>query len=139
MYQLLNKVRNASYLTKKWLADIHTKHLISLTTTKIRRELKLGLRINLTTKETSPYQNRWKENCPSSPDLNNQPTRYKIHQIQNDKERRTVPIIPNKEAPVKNNKLVTKEEIETDDISSAKPGPDKRTTKENPDVPDNDG
>ena len=45
--------------------------------------------------------------------------------------------IPNKEAPVKDNKLVTKEEIETDD--KAKPGPDKRTTKENPDVPDNDG
>ena len=127
MYQLLNKVRNASYLTKKWLADIHTKHLISLTTTKIRRELKLGLRINLTTKETSPYQNRWKENCPSSPDLNNQPTRYKIHQIQ--KERRTVPIIPNKEAPIKDNKLVTKKEIETDDISSTNPGPDKEQPK----------
>ena len=72
-------------------------------------ELKLGLRIILTTKETSPYQNRgWKENCPSFPDLNNQPTRYKTHQIQNDKEWRTVPIIPNKEAPVKDNKIVTK-------------------------------
>ena len=103
-------------------------------------ELNLGLKIKFNNKkETSPYQNRWKENCPSSPDLNNQPTRYKIHQIQNDKERRTVPIIPHKEAPVKDNKLVTKMEIETDDISSAKPGPDKRTAKENPDVPDNDG
>ena len=128
MYQLLNKVHNASYLTKKWLADIHTKHLISLTTTKIRRELKLGLRINLTTKETSPYQNRWKENCPSSPDLNNQPTRYKIHQIQ--KERRTIPIIPNKEAPVKDNKLVTKEGIKTDDISLTKSGPEKNNQRE---------
>ena len=128
MYQLLNKVRNASYLTKKWLADIHTKHLISLTTTKIRRELKFGLRINLTTKETSPYQNRWKENCPSSPDLNNQPTRYKIHQIQ--KERRTIPIIPNKEAPVKDNKLVTKEGIKTDDISLTKSGPEKNNQRE---------
>ena len=56
-----------------------------------------------------------------------------IYQIQNlpdtkdnDKERRTVPIIPNKEPPVEDNKLVTKEEIETDDISSAKPGPDKK-------------
>ena len=77
-------------------------------------------------KRNKPLSNRWKENCPSSPDLNNQPTRYKVHQIQNDKERRTVPIIPNKEAPVKDNKLVTKEEIETDDISSAKPGPDKK-------------
>ena len=103
---------------------------------KIRRELKFGLRINLITKETSPYQNRWKENCPSSPDLNNQPTRYKIHQIQ--KERRTIPIIPNKEAPVKDNKLVTKEGIKTDDILLTKPGL-KRTTKENPDVPDNEG
>ena len=92
-------------------------------------ELKLGLRINLTTKEISPYQNRWKENCPSSPDLNNQPTRYKIHQIKNDKERRTVPIIPNKEAPVKDNKVVTKKEIETDDISSTNPGPDKEQPK----------
>ena len=91
-------------------------------------ELKLGLRIILTTKETSPYQNRWKENCPSSPDLNNQPTRYKIHQIQNDKEWRTVPTIPNKEAPIKDNKLITKRKIKTDDISSAKPA----QTKEQP-------
>ena len=43
-----------------------------------------------------------------------------------DKEQRTVPIIPNKEPPVEDNNLVTKEEIETNDISSAKPGPDKK-------------
>ena len=66
---------------------------------KIRRELKFGLRINLITKETSPYQNRWKENCPSSPDLNNQPTRYKIHQIQRSGE--LYQLYPIKKHPLK--------------------------------------
>ena len=101
-------------------------------------ELKLGLRIILTTKETSPYQNRWKENCPSSPGLNNQPTRYKIHQIQNDKEWRTVPIIPNKEAPVKDNKIVTKRKSKLMTYHQPTRAQTK-TTKENPDVPDNKG
>ena len=83
-------------------------------------ELKLGLRITLTTKETSPYQNRWRENCPSSPDLNNQTTdtkstRYKM-----------INCIPNKEAPVKKQQTSHRKGIETDDISSAKLGPDKK-------------
>ena len=65
-------------------------------------ELKLGLRINLTTKEMSPYQKMERElskfSGPQQP----------IYQIQNlpdtkdnDKEWRTVPIIPNKEPPLK--------------------------------------
>ena len=70
-----------------------------------------------------------------------------IYQIQNlpdtkdnDKEQRTVPIIPNKEPPVEDNNLVTKGETGTDNKSSAKPGQvEKEQTKENPDVPDNDG
>ena len=66
-----------------------------------------------------------------------QPT-YQIQNPPHTEERRTIPIIPNKEAPVKDNKLVTKEGIKTDDILLTKPGP-KRTTKENPDVPDNEG
>ena len=50
-----------------------------------------------------------------------------------DKEQRTVPIIPNKEPPVEDNNLFTKEEI-------SQTGPrQERTTKENPDVPVNDG
>ena len=43
-----------------------------------------------------------------------------------DKEQETVPIIPDKEPPIEDNNLVTKGEIETDNLSSAKPGPDKK-------------
>ena len=48
------------------------------------------------------------------------------YQIPNDKERRTVPIKPNKEAPVKKQQTSHRKGIKTDDISSAKLGPDKK-------------
>ena len=58
-----------------------------------------------------------------------QPT-YQIQNPPDTEERRTIPIIPNKEAPVKDNKLVTKEGIKTDDILLTKPGPEKNNQRE---------
>ena len=50
-------------------------------------------------KRNKPLSNRWKENCPSSPGLNNQPTRYKIHQIQRSGE--LYQLYPIKKHPLK--------------------------------------
>ena len=58
-----------------------------------------------------------------------QPT-YQIQNPPDTEERRTIPIIPNKEALVKDNKLVTKEGIKTDDILLTKPGPEKNNQRE---------
>ena len=57
-----------------------------------------------------------------------QPT-YQIQNSPDTEERRTIPIIPNKEALVKDNKLVTKEGIKTDDILLTKPGPEKNNQR----------
>ena len=108
MSRIPNKARNASYLNRKWLADIHTKRLNSLTTTKTRGDVK-PLRAETWTKDK--FNN--KRNEPLSKQMERELSKFSrpqqpIYQIQNlpdtkdnDKERRTVPIIPNKEPPLK--------------------------------------
>ena len=160
------KRANASYLNRSWLADIHTKNLNSLTTTKIGGDVK-----PLRAEAWSNDKNNNKRNEPLSKQMERELSRFsrsqqptslqawvtdrKLSNVNKkslqpiranspdtkdtDKEQRTVPIIPNKEPPVEDNNLVTKGETGTDNKSSAKSGPvEKEQTKENPDVPDND-
>ena len=161
------KRANAKYLNREWLADIHTKSLNSLTTTKIGGDVK-----PLRAEAWSNDKNNNKRNEPLSKQMERELSRFsrsqqptslqawvsdkKLSNVDKEslqpiranlpdtkdknKKQKTVPIIPNKEPPVEDNNLVTKGETETDNISSAKPGPDKKEqNKENPDVPDNDG
>ena len=71
MSRLSNKARNASYLNRKWLADIHTKRLNSLTTTKIRGDVK-PLRAETWTKDK--FNN--KRNEPLSKQMERELSRF---------------------------------------------------------------
>ena len=77
-------------------------------------------------KKTSPYQNRWKGNCLNSPDLGNQHQANLQNKRDTDKEQKTVPLIPDEKPPTEDNNLVTIGETETENITSAKPDPDKK-------------
>ena len=71
MSRLSNKARNASYLNRKWLADIHTKRLNSLTTMKIRGDVK-----PLRAEAWSNDKNNNKRNEPLSKQMERELSRF---------------------------------------------------------------
>ena len=75
------------------------------------------------------------KNQPNANKISLQPTQANLQNKRDtDKEQKTVPLIPDEKPLTEDNNLVTKGETETDNITSAKPDPDK---KGNPNVPDN--
>ena len=147
------KRTKAKYLNREWLADIHTKSLSSLTITKIGGEVK-SLRAEAWTndknknKRNEPLSkqmerelskfSRFRKPTPLQawvPDKNQpnankkslQPTQANLQNKRDtDKEQKTVPLIPDEKPPTEDNNLVTIGETETENITSAKPDPDKK-------------